>query len=145
MDVPVIVLLFESGEYRLSVEEQANLIEKHNGSISWVLFVAEEKGKLIGFLVGTGGDFNRNRHTIQIAMGVRERSQGKGIGRQLLQSFIKWASGNQYHRIELSVMESNAKALFLYQSIGFEIEGLKRHSLKVCGVYVYEHYMAKFI
>lgn len=42
-------------------------------------------------------------------------------------------------------METNAKALFLYQSMGFETEGLKRNSLKVSGNYLNEDFMAKLI
>lgn len=99
----------------------------------------------MGFLGGTGGNVNRNRHTVNMAMGVLKKYQGIGIGRQLLQAFVNWASTNQFHRIELTVMEANTKAKSLYQSMGFEIEGIKRNSLKVNGNYVSEHYLAKLI
>lgn len=82
-------LLLESGEFNLSVEEQVKLIEQHSGSTSWVLFVAEEKGKLVGFLGDAGGKVNRNRHAIEIATGVRERNQGNGNQRQSLISVSK--------------------------------------------------------
>ncbi len=138
-------LLMEPGEFDLTAEEQAQLIEKYSTSKSQVLLIAENKGNIVGFLGGTGGKINRNKHSIHIAMGVLENHQGKGIGSQLLQVFINWAVSNQYHRIELTVMEANYKAKFLYESMGFEIEGLKRNSLKVNGNYTNEHYMAKFI
>ena len=138
-------LLFEPGELNISVEEQAQLIEDQMGSESRVLFVADNGEGLIGFLGGTGGQANRNRHSIHIAMGVLEEYQGKGIGRQLLQTFINWASSNMFHRIELTVIEVNIKAKLLYESFGFKIEGKKVNSLKVNGEYINEYYMAKII
>jgi len=70
---------------------------------------------------------------------------GKGIGSQLLQTFIDWATAHQFHRIELTVMESNIRAQSLYKNAGFEIEGIKQNSLNVDGHYVNEYYMAKLI
>ncbi|OOZ38068.1 GNAT family N-acetyltransferase [Solemya elarraichensis gill symbiont] len=138
-------LLLEHDEFNVSTEEEAKLIEQNRGSKSWVLFVAESENELVGFLGGNGGKTKRNRHTVQIAMAVLEKAQGNGIGRQLLQVFINWASKNHYHRIELTVVETNNKAVSLYQSMGFEPEGIKHNSLKVNGRYINEHYMAKFI
>jgi len=138
-------LLMESDEFDLTAEKQARLIEEYTGSNLQVLFVAENSGTIVGFLGGTGGNANRNRHTIHIAMGVLEKHQGKGIGRQLLLAFIDWAISNQFNRIELTVIESNTKAKALYESMEFEIEGLKRNALKVNGNYINEHYMAKLI
>ncbi len=122
-------LLLEPSEFTLPVEKQAELIEEHLGSKSRAIFVAKNKETIVGFLGGTGGEANRNRHTIHIAMGVVEKYQNKGVGRLLLQTFIEWAASNQFHRIELTVMEANFKAKALYESVGFEIEGLKRNSL----------------
>ncbi len=138
-------LLLEADEFNLAAEDQARIIEKQIGSKTRVLFVAETNKRLVGFLGGTGGEVKRNRHSIYTAMGVLKAHQGKGVGRRLLRTFINWASENRYHRIELTVMESNSKALSLYQGMGFEIEGIKHHSLKVNGKYIDEHYMAKLI
>jgi RimJ/RimL family protein N-acetyltransferase len=138
-------LLLEKDEFVLTAEEQAKIIEDHMGSTSWVLFVAEIGSDLVGFLGGTGGHVKRNRHSVQMAMGVLRKHQSMGLGRQLLQAFITWAVHNRYHRIELAVVETNHRAISLYQSLGFEFEGLKRHSLKVHGNYVNEHCMAKLI
>ena len=138
-------LVFEPGEFKITEAEESKLIEKNMGSKSWVLFIAVKKGELVGFLGGNGGNTNRSKHSIQIAMGVLSRYQGKGIGRQLLQAFINWASENQFHRIELSVIESNKKAISLYTDMGFEIEGRKHDSLKVNGSYVNEYCMGKLI
>ena len=84
-------LLMEPGENEISAEKQEQLINEYSQSNSQVLFVAVEEKAIVGFLGGTGGKTNRNRHTIHIAMGVLEAHQRKGIGRQLLQEFVDWA------------------------------------------------------
>ncbi|VAW84152.1 hypothetical protein MNBD_GAMMA18-904, partial [hydrothermal vent metagenome] len=55
------------------------------------------------------------------------------------------AASNQFHRIELSVMEDNVQAKTLYEKMGFQSEGLKHDSLKVNGRYINEYFMVKFI
>lgn len=110
-----------------------------------MLFIAVEERKIIGFLGGTGGKVNRNRHSIHIAMGVLITKQRRGIGSQLLDAFIEWAESNLFHRIELSVMENNANAKALYEKTGFKTEGIKYDSLKVNGKYINEYFMAKLI
>jgi len=45
----------------------------------------------------------------------------------------------------LTVMEANEKAIALYKNLGFEIEGIRKGSLKVNGDFINELYMAKLI
>ena len=138
-------MLMEPGERKLSVGEQVGIINASSNSKSKALFVASEENVIVGFLGGSGGTANKNKHSIHIAMGILAPFWGKGIGGQLLQTFIAWATENQFHRIELTVIENNTKARSLYKNTGFETEGIKRDSLKINGHYVNEHYMAKLI
>lgn len=46
-------------------------------------------------------------------------------------------------RLELTVMENNEKALSLYKSTGFNVEGIKEKAIFSCGTFVNEFYMAK--
>jgi RimJ/RimL family protein N-acetyltransferase len=56
-----------------------------------------------------------------------------------------WARERGFHRLELTVMTHNERAIRLYKKMGFEVEGVKKHSLFVNGEYVDEYYMAKLI
>jgi RimJ/RimL family protein N-acetyltransferase len=78
-------------------------------------------------------------------IGILEQFTGKGIGTQLFQMLEAWARSNDIHRLELTVMTHNERAIALYKKMGFEIEGIKKHSLFVNGEYVDEYYMAKLI
>jgi len=138
-------MMMEPGERKLTTEKQIEIISEIEKSNSRVLLVASDKGKLVGFLGGTGGIANRNRHSIHIAMGVLASHWGKKIGTKLLEALLSWAEQNNFHRIELTVIENNHRAKSLYQKLGFKFEGVKHNSLLVGGSYVNEHYMAKFI
>jgi len=145
LDQETSFMLMEPGERELPIEKQMEIINELSNPKSGVLFAAIEKKVIVGFLGGRRGTANRNKHSIHITMGVLTTYWGKGIGRQLLQTFIEWGIKNQLHRIELTVMEHNSRALSLYKKTGFGIEGIKQDSLKINSRYVNEYHMAKLI
>lgn len=138
-------MLLEPGERKTTIEKQAQIIKEFTKSNTQVLFVASEGGRIVGFIGGTGGSVNRQRHSVHIAMGVLASFWNRGIGTQLVQAISAWSVSNHLHRIELSVIEANERAKSLYEKSGFETEGIKRDSLQVNGNYVNEYYMAKLI
>ena len=48
-------------------------------------------------------------------------------------------------RLELTVFCENTPAVRLYRKMGFEIEGIRRNSMKLDGVYKDEYAMAKML
>lgn len=54
-----------------------------------------------------------------------------------------WAEEKKITRLELTVICENEVAKRLYEKSGFEIEGIKRKSVLVDGIYLDEFYMAK--
>ena len=110
-----------------------------------LVFESGENNTINGFLVAVGGTLNRNKHSLYCVLGIRQNYTGNGVGLKLLLEMESWAKSNQFHRLELTVMEHNSRAISLYKSFGFEVEGLKKNSLKVNGQYVNEHYMSKLI
>ena len=138
-------MLMEPGERKTTIKKQANIINKVTKTNTRVLFVANEGGKIVGFVGGTGGTVNRQRHSIHIAMGVLASFWSRGIGSQLLRTISTWSASNHFHRIELLVIEDNERAISLYKRSGFEIEGVKHDSLLISGKYINEYFMAKLI
>lgn len=138
-------MLFEKDERTTSVEEQRMKI---NGIIHdpfSTIFVVENEDFLIGFLGAMGNAAKRKKHSVYIAIGILQKWVGQGIGMQLFQELERWAKEQQVHRLELTVMTDNEAGLALYKKAGFEVEGVKRHSMKVRDQYVDEYYMAKLI
>ncbi len=139
-------MLFEVGERSLSISEQERIINDFQNSSSKLMLVLEsDESTINGFLVAVGGTANRNKHSLYCVLGIRQSYTGNGAGFKLLLEMESWAKSNQFHRLELTVMEHNKRAISLYESLGFEVEGLKKNALKVNGQYVNEYYMSKLI
>lgn len=99
----------------------------------------------MGYIAAIAGKYKRNRHGGYVVVGVLQSFSGQGIGTKLFKELEKWAGEGQLHRLELTVMVHNERAIRLYKRVGFEIEGRKKHSLLVNGSYVDEYYMSKLL
>jgi RimJ/RimL family protein N-acetyltransferase len=80
-----------------------------------------------------------------IVIGILQSYSGQGIGAKLFERLEQWAREEEFHRLELTVMTHNHRAIGLYNKMGFKVEGVKKHSLFVNGEYVDEYYMSKLI
>jgi RimJ/RimL family protein N-acetyltransferase len=60
----------------------------------------------------------------------------------MLGEVIAWAPGAGIKRLELTVHTANARAVSVYQRCGFQIEGTRRSSMLVDGVYTDEYLLA---
>ncbi|MEV0614618.1 GNAT family N-acetyltransferase [Nonomuraea sp. NPDC050404] len=85
--------------------------------------------------------YARARRTGYVVMGVRAAYGGQGLGRRLLDSATQEARTAGMARLELTVMSHNRRALGLYLSCGYQVEGLRRSALDVDGHRVDEYYM----
>jgi RimJ/RimL family protein N-acetyltransferase len=110
-----------------------------------MIFVVEHESQLTGFLAAFGGGYQRDRHSAYIVVGILQGYTGQGIGKLLFKALDEWALAHKLHRLELTVMSHNERALHLYQKMGFVIEGTKKDSLCVNGAYVDEYYMTKIL
>ncbi len=138
-------MLFEPGERTDNVDAQRQQLEEVLSRTNQMVFVAEDNGKLVGYLGAIGGNARRTRHTVEIVIGILKDFTGQGIGTQLFTAMEQWARQQHLHRLELGVMTPNAAGIALYKKQGFEIEGTRREAYLVNGQYVDEYYMAKIL
>ena len=69
----------------------------------------------------------RRRHAGNIAIGIRDDWQGKGVGTALMEAGIDLADNwLDIMRLELEVHADNEAAIRLYTRFGFEVEGRLR-------------------
>lgn len=105
----------------------------------------EEESKVVGF-VNLNVSLNpRTRHVGSIGVIVNSDYQGMGIGRKLLENILY--IGDSYlmlKRIELTVYTHNERAVKLYESLGFVIEGCKKFASVYEGKYADEYMMARY-
>jgi ribosomal protein S18 acetylase RimI-like enzyme len=50
-------------------------------------------------------------------------ARGRGVGRELVEAVIAWATRRGHPRLTLCVMETSASAISLYRALGFDEEG----------------------
>ncbi|MFE4869436.1 GNAT family N-acetyltransferase [Streptomyces sp. NPDC056682] len=103
--------------------------------------IAMHGEKAAGYVSVGISSYARARATGHLVIGVAERYARRGLGRDLLQAAREQAVSRGLHRLELTVMEHNRRALGLYLSFGFQVEGLRRDVLEVADERVSEYYM----
>ena len=80
------------------------------------IFLADRDGQTVGCValasMGEGG--------YEVAkMAVAEERRGRGVGRQLLQASLEWATGQAARRLYLETNARLTPAVHLYESFGF--------------------------
>jgi RimJ/RimL family protein N-acetyltransferase len=135
----------EPGERTMTSEEQMQQIRNILSQDNQMIFVVEHENHLVGFLGALGGNHRRNHHSAHIVIGIRKKFAGQGIGKQFFEALEKWAITHNLHRLELTVVAHNERALHLYKKMGFKTEGIKQDSLLVNANYVNEYYMARIL
>lgn len=136
-------MLYEPGERTTTAEEQRERIQSILSEVGSTILVAEDQGQLVGYLAVFGGQAKRTKHVGYIVVGITQAYSGKGIGTRLFQAAEAWRAQTELTKFELTVMLPNERAVALYKKMGFEVEGVKRNSIRVDGNYVDEYYMGK--
>jgi L-phenylalanine/L-methionine N-acetyltransferase len=90
------------------------------------VFVAEVDGRVVG-MAGLHVATGRRRHSAVVGIMVHDAYQGRGIGPALMDALLDMADNYLgLTRVELEVDADNARAIRLYERLGFEHEGRKR-------------------
>ncbi|UAL46055.1 GNAT family N-acetyltransferase [Sutcliffiella horikoshii] len=138
-------MLMEPGEREMTLEQQQKRIEIIDKQKNSTVFVAEENGKLIGYLFVIGGSVKRTKHSAYLVIGILQDYRGKGVGTKLFNHATNWASKHNISRLELTVVTENESGVALYKKSGFDIEGTKRNSLMINNRAYDEYYMSKLL
>lgn len=140
-------MLFEPDERKATLEGQKSRLADAADSGDAQIIVLEDvaNGLLAGFCAGSRRRNFRNKHTLEIVVGIRQAYTGKKWGFALLSELETWASSHDIRRLELSVMVNNLNAISLYKKLGYMREGTKLNSVRLKSGFVDEHIMAKLI
>ncbi|MBL8745998.1 MAG: GNAT family N-acetyltransferase [Phycisphaerae bacterium] len=93
---------------------------------------------IVGDEVGGAGMIRRQprrrvRHVGHIGVGIAPAFQGLGLGRAIMEGLIAWARAqpnNAVSRVDLFVFADNVRAIRLYESLGFVVEGRRRRAVR---------------
>ncbi|WP_282139912.1 GNAT family N-acetyltransferase [Cytobacillus oceanisediminis] len=114
----------EAGEALIGETGFKELINKDSMSSRNIFLVPEVNGKIAGFSRCEGSELKRSGHKVEFGVCVLKEFWGFAIGKNLLAQSIHWADSNHIKKITLNVLETNEKAIKLYEQNGFEIEGI---------------------
>lgn len=96
-----------------------------------LLLVAEDHGKLVGYIAGSPKHYgHRKCKYIEIDnLGVAVAYRRKGIATELMSKFLDWARNQGYQKVYLSSYFKNTQAITFYKEMGFsEIDvGLEKN------------------
>ena len=135
----------ERGEGFLDEAAFRELVRADSESERNLFLVAVANGRIVAFSRCQGSSLKRLAHRVEFGVGVLQEYWGYGIGKQLLQESIAWADEQGVKKMTLHVLETNEKAIGLYQRLGFETEGvLKQDKLLSDGSYYSTIVMGRF-
>jgi RimJ/RimL family protein N-acetyltransferase len=110
-----------------------------------VLFVADDHGEVIGAADCHGESFKKMLHVGGIGVAIRDGFREVGLGRILMLRILEWMKARGFERAELAVFATNIRAQRLYESLGFQVEGVKKRHVRIRGSYVDEVLMGLWI
>lgn len=128
-----------------SVDEMRLIIDRFRELPRHLLLTAWAGNDPVGEAVVMGGKLERNRYTATVGVGVLQAHTGNGLGRKLMEGLEFFARQADLHRLELTVMSHNTRALRLYEQMDYQSEGTRRDSLYIDGAYVDEIVMSKLL
>ena len=115
---------FLGGQHPVDVPARAEryreMIASDGAEAMWVL--EDDEGQV----VGEASVASRHRGVLSLGMAILPAARGRGGGRALLEAVLEHARRTGAHKVDLEVWTDNARAINLYASMGFEVEGLRR-------------------
>lgn len=139
---PDIDLPWSPGEFKMTVEEEREFLEKHLSDPRSCWLVAELDGELAGSCEVKAYSRSGLRHMAVLGMSVGKAHRGQGVGDQMMTALLEWARElGDLHRIELWVFGRNTAAINLYLKHGFKIEGKRTHAIFKDGQYLDDYLM----
>ncbi|TBY61833.1 GNAT family N-acetyltransferase [Rhizobium leguminosarum bv. viciae] len=108
-----------------------NMIKQRNPHI-----VAVVGKRVVGWCDITRHFFPSHSHRGSLAMGIVPDYRGRGLGRRLIDAALDEARQESFIRVELSVHADNARAIALYEKVGFLPEGVLRRSVLIDGRFI---------
>jgi L-phenylalanine/L-methionine N-acetyltransferase len=127
--------ILTSAGWRSVADERRYLktVQRHADA---AVYVVEDDGRIVGRLSLSRDPHPSSQHVADLGLMVAAEYRRRGIGRALLEQAVRWAQESGVRKLELHVFTWNEPAVALYESFGFEREGLRRAHYARDGEYV---------
>ena len=107
-------------EVTATAEEAAAALQAINADPCRLVILAEIAGEIAGAGELSIIDQDRERHRAHLSLALQEKYWGLGLGTLLMEALIGVGNQKGLDYLELLVIEDNARALLLYEKLGFE-------------------------
>lgn len=135
-------LTFGLNEFDMTIDEEEKFLMQTTSHPDALYLLALDNDQIIGSLHFTPGHRMRVAHTGEFGITVLKAHWGSGIGRKLIESLIDHCQQNsRIRKINLRVRTDNTRAIALYKSLGFEIEGCNTRQFKIDDIFYDAYYM----
>jgi L-phenylalanine/L-methionine N-acetyltransferase len=117
--------LLTTDAWRSVAEERRYLraVRRHPDA---VVYVVEDAGRIVARLSLARDVHPASRHVADLGLMVASSHRRRGVGRALLDQAVAWAESVGVGKLELHVFPWNGPAIALYESFGFEREGVRK-------------------
>lgn len=82
-------MLMEPGERKTTPEQLRKQLDVIKHQQNSTIFVGEDQGELIGYLMAMGGSVKRTNHSAYLVIGILKEYRGKGVGKSLFQNMME--------------------------------------------------------
>jgi phosphinothricin acetyltransferase len=131
-------------ENRVTFEERKAWLSKYQNSGPYRLLVAEEAGKVFGFICSSQyRDHPAFRETIETSIYLSPDARGKGLGTRLYLELFDRLKDEPIHLAVVGIGLPNDASIELHKKLGFTEVGVFKEYAKVRGIYYSSIWMQK--
>jgi RimJ/RimL family protein N-acetyltransferase len=134
---------FSTGYSRQDIERWYQAHQNRSDEVLWTIALPEED-RCIGHVGLYQIDYRIGKADFGIVIG-NGAHRGRGIGRQVTEAVVRFGFAELgLRKVTLSVLATNSRAIRLYESVGFEREGVLKDDQFRDGAFVDTILMARF-
>ena len=109
------------------------------------ILIAERDGEVAGYVDIRRASLRRLAHGAFLELGISKAYWGAGLGKHMMLAAEDWAKDSAVTRIAFPVVSENLRAIGLYLSLGYSVEGCRRRVYRIDERLVDEYMMAKLL
>ncbi len=134
-------LVRSPGEETKTLEKERKHIERLNNAPTALMILAEADGKIVGSCTLNVGNSKKTHHRGTLGITILREFWSLGIGTHMIEEIAAYAKKIGVTQLELQVMDSNKRAISLYERLGFEKIGFLPNAYRqedgsFCGQYM---------
>jgi len=124
-------LTFGPGEFGMTVDDERKFISDLGDGRSGFILKGVVGGKIVSTCTIQRSSRSRVSHIGTFGISVAQSHWGLGIGRAMCAAMLDVARRIGVTKVDLRVREDNARAIHLYESLGFRREGVAQRGMKI--------------